>query len=240
MTMDEEVQVVQLNMNRSNLAAVALNERLKTLKGKYICLLTEPFRYKDRLASMPQRCHVVPDLNTVRDPRASIISNLELIEISALCTKDSAVAIIKHRGGKYLLVSLYMDINLEIRGEHVSNILSYAAKMNIPLLIGADTNSHTTLFGPDSNRRGVNLEELILNDGLRVENIGMMPTYETIRGNKLIRTCIDATLSRDLEGKITSWSVDNEYNGSDHNTVLFKLSHQAEDKKEERNWNEGR
>ena len=150
---------------------------------------------------MPQRCHFVPDLNTVRDPRASIISNLELIEISALCTKDSAVAKIKHRGGKYLLVSLYMDINLEIRGEHVSNILSYAAEMNIPLLIGADTNSHTTLFGPDSNRRGLYLEELILNDGLRVENIGMMPTYETIRGNKLIRTCIDATLSRDLRAK---------------------------------------
>ena len=133
-----------------------------------------------------------------------------------------------------------MDINLDIRGEHVSNILSYAAKTNIPLLIGADTNSHTTLFGPDSNRRGVDLKELILNDGLRVENVGMMPTYETVRGNKLIRTCIDVTLSRDLEDKIMSWSVDNTCNGSDHNTILFKLSHQAEDKKEERNWNEGR
>ena len=96
------------------------------------------------------------------------------------------------------------------------------------------------MFGPDSNRRGLDLEEVILSDGLRVENIGMMPTYETIRGNKLIRTYIDVTLSRDLDGKITSWSVDNTYNGSDHNTILFKLSHQAEDKKEERNWNKGR
>ena len=65
MTMDEEVQVIQLNMNRSNLAAVLLNERLKTLKKKYICLLTEPFRYKDKLANLPQKCHVVPDPNTV-------------------------------------------------------------------------------------------------------------------------------------------------------------------------------
>ena len=87
--------------------------------------------------------------------RASIISNLELIEISALCTKDSAVAIIKHRGGKYLLVSQYMDINLDVRGDHVDKILNYAAGMNIPLLMGADTNSHTILFGPDSNRRGL-------------------------------------------------------------------------------------
>ena len=100
-----------------------------------------------KLASMPQRCNVVPDSNTVKDPRASIISNLELIEIAALCTKDSAVAIIKHRGGKYILVSQYMDINHDIQGDHVANILSYAAGMNIPLLMGADTNGHTTLFG---------------------------------------------------------------------------------------------
>ena len=86
----------------------------------------------------------------------------------------------------------------------------------------------------------MDLEELILNEGLRVENIGMMPTFETVRGNKLIRTCIDATLSRDLDGMISNWSVDSTYNGSDHNTILFKLSHQTELKKEERNWNEGR
>ena len=128
--MDKEVQVVQLNMNRSNLAAVSLNERLKTLKGKYICLLTEPFRYKDKIASMPQKCYVVPEPNTIKDPRASIISNFELVEISSLCTKDSAVAIEKHRGGKYLIVSLYMDINLNVIGEHLSNILNYAATLD--------------------------------------------------------------------------------------------------------------
>ena len=76
LTMDKKVQVIQLNMNRSNLAAVALNERLKTLKGEYICLLTEPFRYRDKLANLPQKCYVVPEPNTIKDPRASIISNL--------------------------------------------------------------------------------------------------------------------------------------------------------------------
>ena len=175
----------------------------------------------------------------IKDPRASIISNLELVEISSLCTKDSAVAIIKHHGGTYLLVSLYMDINLEVGGEHVSNILNYAARLNIPILVGADTNCHTIMFGPESNRRGLDLEELILNNGLRVENVGTMPTFETIRGNKLISPCIDATLSSGLDEKITNWRVDNNYNGSDHNTILFKLKLEMEDKKEERNWNAG-
>ena len=120
--MDKDVEVVQLNMNRSDLAAVSPNERLKTLRSKFICLLTDPFRYKDKVANIPKRCCVVPDPNTIKDPRASIISNLELVEISSLCTKDSAVTIIKHRGGRYLLVSLYMDINLDVGGEHLSSI----------------------------------------------------------------------------------------------------------------------
>ena len=149
--MDEEVQVVQLNMNRSNLAAISLNERLKALRSKFIRLLTEPFCYKEKVADIPKKCCVVPEPNTIRDPRASIISNLELVEISSLCTKDSAAAIIKHRGGRYLVVSLYMDINLDIGGDHLSNILNYAAGLNIPRLMGADTNSHTIMFGPESN-----------------------------------------------------------------------------------------
>ena len=83
-----------------------------------------------------------------------------------------------------------MDINLEVGGEHVSNILNYAARLNIPILVGADTNCHTIMFGPESNRRGLDLEELILNNGLRVENVGTMPTFETIRGNKLISNLV--------------------------------------------------
>ena len=132
-----------------------------------------------------------------------------------------------------------MDINLDVGGEHLSNILNYAAGLNIPLLMGADTNSHTIMFGPDSNRRGLELEEVILNNGLRVENIGTMPTFETIRGNKLIGTCIDVTLSRGLDEEIIDWRVDNSYNGSDHKTILFKIKLETEDKKEERNWNAG-
>ena len=130
--MVKELEVVQLNMNRSNLAAISLNERLKALRGKFICLLTEPFRYKDKVVNIPKRCCVVPEPSTIKDPRASIISNLELVEISSLCIKDSAVARIKHHGGTYLLVSLYMDINLNIGGEHVSNIPVSYTHLTLP------------------------------------------------------------------------------------------------------------
>ena len=61
------------------------------------------------------------------------------------------------------------------------------------------------------------------------------PTYETNRGNKLIQTCIDTTLSRNTDGKITNWDVNREYNESDHNTITFKLNYTQETTKTERN-----
>ena len=58
---------ILLNMNWSGMAAVALNERLKT---KFVCLLTEPYHYKGKLASIPAKMTVIPE--NITDPRASI------------------------------------------------------------------------------------------------------------------------------------------------------------------------
>jgi len=46
--MGDAIKCVQVNMNRSGLAAVSLNEKLKTIKGNYLCLVTEPYRYKGK------------------------------------------------------------------------------------------------------------------------------------------------------------------------------------------------
>ena len=70
----------------------------------------------------------------------------------------------------------------------------------------------------------MDLEEFIIESGLVVENLGTEPTYKTTRGDKLIQTCIDATLSRNIDGNIANWEVNREYNGSDHNTITFKLN----------------
>ena len=138
-----------------------------------------------------------------------------------------------------MFVSLYMDVNSEIEQEFITKILTYSSDNGLPIIIGADTNSHTLITGQDTNRRGLELEELILNHGLLVENIGSkVPTYETVRGDKLIQTWIDVTFSRDLDQQISSWRVDQEYNGSDHNTLLFKLTFSEGNNVAVRNWND--
>ena len=222
--MADVIKCVQVNMNRSGLAAVSLNEKLKNIKGSYICLTTEPYRYKGNLANLPQKCTFVPDKSTLEDPRASIFSNLELIEISSLCTKDCAVALLEHKEGKLLVASIYMDVNEKIEQEFIIALMEYSNNYGLPILIGTDTNSHSHMFGVDSNKRGVELEELIIEQALSVENIGTEPTYEVIRGNNHIQTCIDATLTRDLGGTVGAWTVEREFNGSDHNSITFDLN----------------
>ena len=92
-----------------------------------------------------------------------------------------------------------------------------------PVVIGVDSNAHSTLYGPDNNTRGEAFEDFVLQYGLDVANVGTVPTFEIQRGNKLIQTHIDVTLTRNLATPIEDWRVDQGYNASDHNTILFTM-----------------
>ena len=91
------------------------------------------------------------------------------------------------------------------------------------MLLGIDSNAHSQLYGPSSNERGDRFEEFVITNGLMVENVGNTPTFQAWRQNCLVATYIDVTLSRGLDGWITRWSVDQSFNGSDHNTITFDL-----------------
>ena len=93
-----------------------------------------------------------------------------------------------------------MDINLDVEQAFLQNIFDYSLQKGLPLLIGMDSNSHSVFFGRETNSRGEELEELIMKNSLQVENIGTIPTYQTIRGDKMIATCIDVTLSQGMLG----------------------------------------
>ena len=81
-------------MNKAGLAAISLNERLKSIKGDFVCLITEPYNFKGKAASLPSNAQVVPENTEEKASRAIIIAspNCEIVEVSNLCSKDSAVA----------------------------------------------------------------------------------------------------------------------------------------------------
>ena len=85
-----------------------------------------------------------------------------------------------------------------------------------------DSNAHSTLWAPDSNRRGDIIDEFIFDYGLRVDNVGTKPTFQA-RG---VATTIDITLSLNL-GPLTDWRVGDVITLSDHNQIEFEIEFQG-------------
>ena len=77
----------------------------------------------------------------------------------------------------------------------------------LALLIGADTNCHSTIYGKETNKRGEELEDFIAASNLNVENTGTFPTFNTQWG----KSVIDVTLTRRLAVSVKNWNVNLDY-----------------------------
>ena len=104
-----------------------------------------------------------------------------------------------------LFRSVYLDINFteDAMMADINRLISYARTNNLKLVVGVDSNAHSSLWGSDeANRRGEILEEWILTNELFVANVGRSPTF--VRGNSA--TCVDVTISS-MDIQINDWAV---------------------------------
>ena len=113
-----------------------------------------------------------------------------------LTTRDCAVGLVKIGDEKILLVSAYLDIKEKVIQDWANKVMEFANRKRYPIIWGMDSNSHSTLFGKETNARGEDLEEFLINNAFFIENIGLMPTFETIRQNGPTESIIDVTISR--------------------------------------------
>ena len=106
-------------MNKAGLAATSLNKRLKSLKEDFVCLITETYNFKGKAASLPSNAQIVPENMKEKASRAIIIAspNCEIVEVSNLCSKESAVAHCKINKVNILLCSVYMDVTMPVLQE---------------------------------------------------------------------------------------------------------------------------
>ena len=126
-----------------------------------------------------------------------------------------------------------MDICREVRQSVVVQLVNYATINNFGLIIASDTNCHSSLFGPDQNKRGDELDELIFEFGLTVHNRCHTPTYRRYNAS----TCVDATFSLNLHNTVTHWEVDPSFNASDHSLITFNYENTTFIPERHRNWN---
>ena len=126
-----------------------------------------------------------------------------------------------------MIASIYLDINLPVVPDWFRRLVDFGKGKSYGFILGLDTNAHSLLYGPDSNSRGEDLESFIISEGLRVENLGTEPTFRVRRGNVNIATHIDVTLTFGLEFDIMNWCTKQEFNGSDHATIMFDTQRAA-------------
>ncbi len=89
----------------------------------------------------------------------------------------------------------YLDINLTVGLLKFVQLLDFCNSKRIPLIVGADSYAHSVLWGcEETNKRGEELEELILRFNLNVANRGGEFTFSTSRANSII----DSTLVNSL------------------------------------------
>ena len=105
--------------------------------------------------------------------------------------------------------------------------VDYCRSRRIPLIMGADSNAHSTLWGPTKNQRGGDFEDFLHRNDLYVLNDGLKPTYYHWANGSRTKTYIDITvvntfaINKNLGGE---WTVSDEETLSDHKMVTFLAS----------------
>ena len=108
---------------------------------------------------------------------------------------------------------------------HPSNtlctLLQEANNQNVPVIIGADANSHHQIWGStNTNSRGESLFDFIISNNLAISNRGEEPTFITTNR----REVLDITLvSESISNTIRDWKVLEECSHSDHRYITFNI-----------------
>ena len=232
------VNVLQINLHKSALAAAELQNNNMTLSDNYLFLIQEPSLYKGKFRNKPPSAVTYPSSFVSENPRAAIFSSrkLNMLELPNLEDRDCAVGLIKINKRSTMIASVYLDCNnREVISGKLKQLVQFSEDKNFPLLIGMDSNCHSTLYGTETNARGTILEDFIINNSLVVENVGTKPTFQSSRYS----TCIDVTLSRGLSNVVKGWEVNDSFNASDHNNISFRLDGGMIEIEEWRNWDKG-
>lgn len=165
----------------------------------------------------------------------SALSSCTFVPMHDFTDTDIATGIIE--GGSLreptIISSVYLDIRKDTILPKFRELVEYCHINQKPLICGIDCNAHSLMWGcGETNVRGEELEEFILEEGLYVENVGTTPTWR--RANQ--SSIIDITLSLNTRGRIGEWQVLPEHTLSDHRMINFRVDNLKHGKVLKRNY----
>ena len=212
----------QQNLQHSRTATDTLLSSVAQAKFSPILLVQEPYIHKGRpVMSIPNynvHFYGVKSRTLVAVPR-----HLKAWSLGSLSDGDVTTILLENNENeRILVVSAYFDITKDVVSKKIDEITMFSSRHKVPLLMGADTNCHSSLWGCDENNsRGDVLEEWIIQNNLCVVNKGHEKTFVSHLGSSII----DVTLvSNEILNLVTSWAVDLNHQFSDHRKILFEIN----------------
>ena len=153
---------MQLNLHKSRAPFVELQKL-----NFDIALVQEPNLTKKNSISL-----IEPNLNYfgVSRARAAIILHRKypFWSMEPLSSRDIAVVALELADSRQLVVaSCYLDITMTAPSVELDKLVQYCTNKQLPLIVGLDSNSHSTMWGERStNNRGETLEIWLLQNNL--------------------------------------------------------------------------
>ena len=204
-----EYKVRQLNCGKRTTAT----DNIRTWKDTQIVLLQEPNCVTLRSLRQFGNIYSLPLARAAICIKPGIDSTL----MSDFSDRD--VTTIQLEGQRTIICSAYLDIKTAAWPALLYNLVSHCQTKNLKLILGIDTNAHSSLWGcVDQNARGDSIETAIIRHNLFVHNNGSKYTFDGGVG----RSIIDVTLSNS-PNCVTGWRVLDECSFSDHNIIEFAL-----------------
>ena len=182
------IDLTQINMHHSKAAAASLcghRDRVVRQKHNYIqhavsgsaCsvnsfifLIQEPYHYKGAIRGLGSKDQLFWG-DTKDPPRACVLisKNVTAQLLSEFLDRDVLAFETKWESGSIVVASIYMpgDSVTPPPSERSRNLVAYCERKAIPLVIGADANSHHLLWGSSGiNSRGEQLLEYLMTTDL--------------------------------------------------------------------------
>ncbi len=214
------LSLMQLNLHRSRAPYVELQKLPFD-----IALVQEPnLTKKDTISMISKNVNYFG----VGRARAAIIIQkaYSFWPMEPLSSRDLAVVALESKNSKQLVIaSCYLDIMMKAPSVELNRLVQHCTSKQIPLIVGIDSNAHSTMWGESStNKRGEDIERWLMQNDMYVLNNGSEPTFAPPGSNK--RTVIDISIAnRWAIDYVDNWFVDVEYvSMSDHKLISFNVS----------------
>lgn len=196
-------------------------------KQTEISLIQEPWIRGNKINGFGQLNNRLFYNRAGKRPRAAIhvSPNINAMILNQLSNDDLvAVRICRNarEGGDFVVISAYLPFDSKdaAPGLTLEKAVEFCKASNIPIIIGTDSNAHHKIWGSsNTNRRGEELVQYLLNTDLMVQNRGNRPTFV----NAIRKEILDITLaSCAISEQIHCWRVTSEETFSDK-LIKFNL-----------------